>query len=140
MAETSKVTTLAHLKDLADRNIQHTDNLVAELAEAVADVVEEVNQIKADKASAAAFTIETTNWSASGYADYPYAWTYTISDLTTYDSVTITVTPESIDTAMECGLCPTCKSDEATLTIYAAAVPSASISAEYYVVKGTVSE
>lgn len=139
MADT-KITTITHLEELANKSKSYTGELVADVASAVADVVAEVDAIKADKPEAVAFAINITDWFSSGITDFPYGIDIEITDLSADDIVTVTIKPASLSTAEECGLCPTCDTYDGGFTLYAAAVPSAEIAAEYYITKGTVSE
>lgn len=135
-----KLTNIAHLEAVAEKSKTYTGGLVAEIATAVSDVVAEVDAIKADKPEAVALTIDTLDWYSCGGSDYPYAWDFGVLDITENDIVTVTVAPESLAAAAECGLCPTCDTYNEGFTLFAASVPTEDIEAEYYVVKGTVSE
>jgi len=58
--------------------------------------------------------------------------------LTADDRASINLAPTSIQTAISCGICPTCETLAGKIRIRSAQVPSAVISAQYWIEKGKV--
>lgn len=127
----NKLTTLTQLKKAAAR----VQTELAEVASAAADALEELAAAKADKAVFGTLSIPTSGWSTdstvSGYTKYI---DITVSGLTANDCVAVTVAPASRVVAQAAQFCST-QSMAGKLRLRAKAVPTAAISASYYIIR-----
>mgnify|MGYP007112791864 FL=1 len=132
-----KLTILNNLKACAEAAKKYTSSLVSELARTVTEAMEEMESVKSDKQKKIALTIPTTGWvEDKTIADYPNYCDITATGVTATDRVDIAIDPNSMATAITCGLCPTNQTLEGTIRVYAKSVPAAAISAEYWLNQG----
>ena len=127
----NKVAVLGHLGGCMEAVKAFIQNLVAELAQATTEAIEEVETVKADKPEAVPVTILVSGWeveSEQGLEEYPSCYAK--------DRAEITVAPGSLGIAGACGLCLTNQTLEGKIRIWAARVPSGEIAAEYWVESG----
>lgn len=96
---------------------------------------DDLNAMK--KGASIVVTIPASGWSEdTTYADYPYCYDIAVSGITAKDRVGITIAPGSLATAVVCKLCPTNNTMAGKIRIWAKAVPTAAISAEYWLDQG----
>lgn len=130
-----KVTLLSHLKSCAEAAKNFANGLVAGVAQAATEALEEMEKVKADKPKAISVTIPITGWS-EGSGDYPHYYDIPASEITADDRVIIAIDPDSEAVAIACGMCSTCISSEGAVRIKAMEVPASAIQAEYWIDKG----
>lgn len=104
----------------------------------VDNALAEMDSSKMDKRNEAAISIPTTGWQTTTGISYPKYCDLTAQDITAADRVDIMVAPASVQTAVSCGICPTCETLEGKIRIRAKQVPAQAISARYWVEKGKV--
>ena len=89
------------------------------------------------KGESIAVTIPTTGWvKDTTYADYPYCYDIAVSGITAKDRVGITISPGSVDDAAACMICPANNTMADKIRIWTKTVPTAAISAEYWLDQG----
>lgn len=125
----AKAVRFDHLRFCAEAARNFVGNLVGEVAQAAADALTEMDEVKADRPSAAAVTIPNSGWSSDSTAGYPKYYDLTVAGLAEKDRAEVTVAPAGLETAAACGLCPTCEAMEGKLRLRAAGVPAASMAA-----------
>lgn len=69
-------------------------------------------------------------------AEYPSYCDIAVSTITAADRVDIAIAPNSMATAIACGLCPTNQTLAGKIRVWARTVPDAAISAEYWLNQG----
>ena len=133
----NKLTTFDYLKRCAEAARDFTNGLVAQLATSVTDAVEEMDTVKADKSVSVSFVIPASGWvSDTTVADYPYRYDLSVSDITALDKATVSIAPNSMSTAIACGLCPTNETLAGKIRFWSKSVPAKDISAEYWIEQG----
>ena len=132
-----KMTRIEHLKACAEAAKRFTNGLVAELAQTVTDAMQEMEIVKADKQDSVSITIPTTGWGIDEASDsYPNYCDIPVAGVTAKDRVDIAIAPGSMDTAIDCGLCPTNETQAGKIRVWARTVPAGAISAEYRLSQG----
>ena len=132
-----KMTRIEHLKACAEAAKRFTNGLVAELAQTVTDAMQEMENVKADKQDSVSITIPTTGWGIDEASEsYPNYCDITVAGVTAKDRVDIAIAPGSMDTAIDCGLCPTNETQAGKIRVWARTVPAGAISAEYRLSQG----
>lgn len=132
-----KMTRIEHLKACAEAAKRFTNGLVAELAQTVTDAMQEMENVKADKQASVSVTIPTTGWGIDEASEsYPNYCDITVAGVTAKDRVDIAIAPGSMDTAIDCGLCPTNETQAGKIRVWARTVPAGAISAEYRLSQG----
>ena len=132
-----KLTLTEHLKACAEAAKNFTNGLVAELAQTVTDAMQEMESVKADKQASVTITIPTTGWGIDEASEsYPNYCDITVAGVTAKDRVDIAIAPGSMDTAIDCGLCPTNETQAGKIRVWARTVPAGAISAEYRLSQG----
>lgn len=132
-----KMTRIEHLKACAEAAKRFTNGLVAELAQTVTDAMQEMENVKADKQASVSITIPTTGWGIDEASDsYPNYCDIPVAGVTAKDRVDIVIAPGSMDTAIDCGLCPTNETQAGKIRVWARTVPAGAISAEYRLSQG----
>ena len=132
-----KMTRIEHLKACAEAAKRFTNGLVSELAQTVTDAMQEMDNVKADKQAAVPITIPTTGWGIDEASDsYPNYCDIPVAGVTAKDRVDIAIAPGSMDTAIDCGLCPTNETQAGKIRVWARTVPAGAISAEYRLSQG----
>ncbi len=91
---------------------------------------------KADKPSTKTLTIPTTGWVASAVREYSYSLTLNVSGITAQDIVSGSISLDTEEIAQNCNLSTINQSGAGTLTFYAQTVPKATMTYNYYVLKG----
>ena len=131
------MTRIEHLKACAEAAKRFTNGLVAELAQTVTDAMQEIETVKADKQDSVSITIPTTGWGIDEASEsYPNYCDITVAGVTAKDRVDIAIAPGSMDTAIDCGLCPTNETQAGKIRVWARTVPAGAISAEYRLSQG----
>lgn len=132
-----KMTRIEHLKACAEAAKRFTNGLVAELAQTVTDAMQEMENVKADKQASVSITIPTTGWGIDEASDsYPNYCDIPVAGVTAKDRVDIVIAPGSMDTAIDCGLCPTNETQAGKIRVWARTVPAEAIAAEYRLSQG----
>lgn len=132
-----KMTRIEHLKACAEAAKRFTNGLVAELAQTVTDAMQEMENVKADKQASVSITIPTTGWGIDEASDsYPNYCDIPVAGVTAKDRVDIAIAPGSMNTAIDCGLCPTNETQAGKIRVWARTVPAGAISAEYRLSQG----
>jgi hypothetical protein len=125
-----KLTTLSQLRAVS----QKSKDRAAQVADAAAAALDEMDGVKADKTEFVSFSIPATGWktdsSVPGYTNYI---DIAISGLTAADYVAVDVAPASSVVARAANFVAT-ESRAGILRLRAASVPTASISAQYHII------
>ena len=125
-----KLTTLSQLRAVS----QKSKDRAAQVADAAAAALDEMDGVKADKTEFVSFSIPATGWktdsSVPGYTNYI---DIAISGLTAADHVAVDVAPSSSAVARAANFVAT-ESRVGILRLRAASVPTATISAQYHII------
>lgn len=125
-----KLTTLSQLRAVS----QKSKDRAAQVADAAAAALDEMDGVKADKTEFVSFSIPATGWktdsSVPGYTNYI---DIAISGLTAADYVAVDVAPASSAVARAANFVAT-ESSAGILRLRAASVPTATISAQYHII------
>ena len=125
-----KLTTLTQLRAVS----QKSKDLAAQVADAAAAALDEMDGVKADKTEFVSFSIPATGWktdsSVPGYTNYI---DIAISGLTAADYVAVDVVPASSAVARAANFVAT-EILAGILRLRAASVPTAAISAQYHII------
>lgn len=125
-----KLTTLSQLRAVS----QKSKDRAAQVADAAAAALDEMDGVKADKTEFVSFSIPATGWktdsSVPGYTNYI---DIAISGLTAADYVAVDVAPSSSAVARAANFVAT-ESSAGILRLRAASVPTATISAQYHII------
>ena len=125
-----KLTTLSQLRAVS----QKSKDRAAQVADAAAAALDEMDGVKADKTEFVSFSIPATGWktdsSVPGYTNYIDV---AISGLTAADYVAVDVAPASSVVARAANFVAT-ESRAGILRLRAASVPTAAISAQYHII------
>lgn len=125
-----KLTTLSQLRAVS----QKSKDRAAQVADAAAAALDEMDGVKADKTEFVSFSIPATGWktdsSVPGYTNYI---DIVISGLTAADYVAVDVAPASSVVARAANFVAT-ESRAGILRLRAASVPTAAISAQYHII------
>lgn len=125
-----KLTTLSQLRAVS----QKSKDRAAQVADAAAAALDEMDGVKADKTEFVSFSIPATGWktdsSVPGYTNYI---DIAISGLTAADYVAVDVAPASSAVARAANSVAT-ESRAGILRLRAASVPTAAISAQYHII------
>lgn len=125
-----KLTTLSQLRAVS----QKSKDRAAQVADAAAAALDEMDGVKADKTEFVSFSIPATGWktdsSVPGYTNYI---DIAISGLTAADYVAVDVAPASSAVARAANFVVT-ESRAGILRLRAASVPTATISAQYHII------
>ena len=132
----SKITVFEHLKACAEEARDYAGGLVAKLAKAATEAIEELEQAKADKAQSVAITIPATGWASDSGGDYPHYYDIAAEGVTANDRGASTIARGSLGTAKTCGLCATNETMAGKIRVRAIQVPAEAISAEFWIEDG----
>lgn len=125
-----KLATLSQLRAVS----QKSKDRAAQVADAAAAALDEMDGVKADKTEFVSFSIPATGWktdsSVPGYTNYI---DIAISGLTAADYVAVDVAPASSVVARAANFVAT-ESRAGILRLRAASVPTAAISAQYHII------
>lgn len=139
----------AHIRAVMAK-AQRTGGAVTALAEVLNQSLQEIEYALNDFPKSTPVTLPVTGWAmdAAGSASYPYCFDIPVEGVTAADRATVTILPDSCDTAVACGLCPANETLDppantpegqpmiGTIRIRSAAVPAKEIAAEYWVENG----
>lgn len=125
-----KLTTLSQLRAVS----QKSKDRAAQVADAAAAALDEMDGVKADKTEFVSFSIPATGWktdsSVPGYTNYI---DIAISGLTAADYVAVDVAPSSSAVTRAANFVAT-EIRAGILRLRAASVPTATISAQYHII------
>lgn len=130
-----KLTVLDQLKTSMARAKGWTSNQMAQVAQAAAEAMEELDGVKADKSEGVAVVIPTTGWAKDSGA-YPYYYDIPAEGVTAKDRADLALAPASIAAAAACGVCPATETLAGVIRVRAAKTPEAEMSGEYWICKG----
>lgn len=134
-----KITLIGHLRRCAESARGFAASLIASLAETTSEALSEMDTVKADKSEAVAIELPATGWvSDASAADYRYRYDLAVVGVTASDTAVVSIAPNSMGTAIACGLCPTNQTLAGTIRFWAKTLPTAAIAAEYKIEKGKV--
>ena len=125
------LTLTSEIKTVLQRVKTYSVGHIAELAQTVSNLLEEVDKVKADKPEYIDIIIPATGWQTdSTVTGYTHYLDIPISNLTENDEVAVTVVPASKAVADAARFTAT-ESLAGVLRLRAANVPSAAITAQY---------
>ena len=125
------LTLTSQIKTVLQRVKTYSVGHIAELAQTVSNLLEEVDKVKADKPEYIDIIIPATGWQTdSAVTGYTHYLDIPISNLTENDEVAVTVVPASKAVADAARFTAT-ESLAGVLRLRAANVPSAAITAQY---------
>ena len=132
------LTLTSQIKTVLQRVKTYSVGHIAELAQTVSNLLEEVDKVKADKPEYIDIIIPATGWQTdSAVTGYTHYLDIPISNLTENDEVAVTVVPASKAVADAARFTAT-ESLAGVLRLRAANVPSAAITAQYHISAGYV--
>lgn len=131
-----KLTTIEHLRSTA----QKSKDLIAQVASTAADALEEMEGAKADRPEFLTLSIPATGWAATqeesiSAAGYAFSYDAAVEGATAADSAETIISPSSMQTAVNCGLCPTSTVVDGAVRYYAVTAPTASLSVQVRIIK-----
>ena len=125
------LTLTSQIKTVLQRVKTYSVGHIAELAQTVSNLLEEVDKVKADKPQYIDFTIPATGWKTDNTVPgYTHYLDIPVEDLTADDKVDVRVAPASKAVADAARFTAT-ESLAGVLRLRAANVPSAAITAQY---------
>ena len=125
------LTLTSQIKTVLQRVKTYSVGHIAELAQTVSNLLEEVDKVKADKPEYIDFAVPTTGWKTDNTVPgYTHYLDIPVEDLTADDKVDVRVAPVSKAVA-DAARFTTTESLAGVLRLRAANVPSAAITAQY---------
>lgn len=88
------------------------------------------------KSLSGSITIPKTGWGSDSTATYPKYYDIAVTGVTTSDRASVDIAPTSMSAAVACGLCPVTETLTGKIRIRAASVPTATMTANYWIEKG----
>ena len=132
------LTLTSQIKTVLQRVKTYSVGHIAELAQTVSNLLEEVDKVKADKPEYIDIIIPATGWQTdSTVTGYTHYLDIPISNLTENDEVAVTVVPASKAVADAARFTAT-ESLAGVLRLRAANVPSAASTAQYHISAGYI--
>ena len=131
----NKLTVFDQLKTSMARAKGWASNQAAQVAQAAAEAMEELDGVKADKSEGVAVTIPATGWAQDSGA-YPWYYDIPAAGVTAKDRADLALAPASIAAAVACGMCPATETLAGKIRLRAASAPAAGRSGEYWIMKG----
>ena len=132
----NKITVFDQLKTSMARAKGWASNQAAQVAQAAAEAMEEMDGVKADKSEGVAVVIPATGWSQDSGA-YPYYYDIAADGVTAKDRADLALAPASIQAAaVACGMCPATETLAGKIRVRAVKTPEAEMRGEYRVMKG----
>ena len=113
--------------------IEQVRTLITQVASAAAKDIKALSSGKQDKPLKGGFTIPTSGWSTDTTTGYTKYYDVTVPGVTANDRADIIIAPGSVNTAAACGFCPVSETMAGKIRIRATKVPTAAISAEYWI-------
>lgn len=142
-----KITTKEQLRRAAQESVTLIEQVadaatqaITGLAERTAAALDELTAAKQDKLAAVPVTIPTSGWVSDSTSGYPYYYDITAEWydwVSARDRATVVIAPASMSIAVACGLCPVCETLANKIRIRATSIPTAGLSAVYWIEKGT---
>lgn len=131
----NKLTVFDQLKTSMARAKGWANDQAAQVAQAAAEAMEELDGVKADKSEGVAVTIPTTGWVQDSGA-YPWYYDIAADGVTAKDRADLVLAPASIAAAVACGMCPATETLAGKIRVRAVKTPEAEMRGEYRVMKG----
>ena len=132
------LTLTSQIKTVLQRVKTYSVGHIAELAQTVSNLLEEVDKVKADKPQYIDFAVPTTGWKTDNTVPgYTHYLDIPVEDLTADDKVDVRVAPASKAVA-DAARFTTTESLAGVLRLRAANVPSAAITAQYHISAGYI--
>ena len=132
------LTLTSQIKTVLQRVKTYSVGHIAELAQTVSNLLEEVDKVKADKPEYIDIIIPATGWQTdSTVTGYTHYLDIPVEDLTADDKVDVRVAPASKAVADAARFTAT-ESLAGVLRLRAANVPSAAITAQYHISAGYI--
>ena len=90
------------------------------------------------KITSTKFNISVDGWIEDSDSDatFNFVYHFSVKGLTANDVVNINIAPDSLGICVNCGLCPTCEISDDIITLRSKSIPTDTISAEFYLLKG----
>lgn len=132
----NKMMIFGQLKSLAQAAKNFSNNIVGELANATAEAIEEINDLKSDKIKVVSASIPTTNWNTDS-GSYSKYYDIAVTGVSANDIAEVTVVSDSMDIAVSCGLCNINETLAGKIRIRAKSVPTKAINIQYIIMKGS---
>lgn len=134
-----KLTKFEHLRSIAQRSVA----MIAEVAQAAADAISEVDDAKADKATFKVVVLKADAWVENTDADtlalgYGFSTSAALAGATSKDSADCILEKAALQISTACGLSSTMDVEENLVKFYAKKVPSADITIQARLIQGTV--
>lgn len=121
--------------DTFSDGLKSAKQLTTTVAAAALDAVQELDAEKLDKAIKLSAEISVSSWSSAS-GDYPFYSDISIPGITTNDRADIVISPGSVKTAQQAGICPFSETLGDGVRIRAEKKPSTVITAEIWIFKG----
>ena len=132
------LTLTSQIKTVLQRVKTYSVGHIAELAQTVSNLLEEVDKVKADKPEYIDITIPATGWKTDNTVPgYTHYLDIQVKDLTANDKVDVCVAPASKAVADAARFTAT-ESLAGVLRLRAANVPAAAITAQYHISAGYI--
>lgn len=112
---------------------------IAELSSLLSESVQETESAldtKQDAPIYASCTIPVTGWASDSVSDYPKYYDLSIQGVTDKDHAQVMLSPASLSIASNCGLCCICETLNDKIRLRAKTIPTAEMTAEYWIEKG----
>lgn len=123
------ITKLKHLRQLALKS----QKLSADVANAAAEALEEMDQAKANSSVIQAFSLKTSGWTAdSSVAAYPYRYTLAVSGVTASTRADVVLDAASAMIAADSQMCPVTETTSGSVICRSVTVPSGTLSGQLY--------
>lgn len=129
---------MGHIKQIK-KTADQAGSAVSDLATATAEGLGEVEKIldeKQDRGTGEKITIPASGWVSGQGGQYPYRYDIPAVGATVNDRADISIAPESVGTAVDCGLCPTTETITGAIRLRSAVKPTADMAAEYWLHQG----
>jgi hypothetical protein len=128
---------LRHLKAAMERSKGFVEGKIGDVAGTVAEVLEDLYDVKSDKSKGTLIKISTDGWvDDETYPDFPYRLNIKAEDITKNDRVDICISPDCLSAAGQAMLCPTCNTIAGYIQVWSKSIPTEVIEAEYWVSQG----
>jgi len=129
------LSSIIQIKRTADGNASAVSDLGGNLA-ALAELTSKSLAGKQDKSNAVPFTIPADGWEQDHTADYPMYYDLKAPGVTVLDHAAVTISPTSVRTTADCGLCPACETLAGKIRFRAVSIPTVAMIGEYWLQKG----
>lgn len=126
---------LTRIKGAADENSSAVSGLGEDFA-ALSELTARELAGKQDKLDGVLVTIPADGWDSDSTETYPKYYDIAATGITASDRASVDIAPASMSTAVACGLCQTTETLDGKIRIRAVSVPTASMTANYWIEKG----